>query len=650
MMLNLPKRLSKLPQAAVREKRRSEILGSLPVGARKSAAWLPDMSGGSEEGPQPGVDSMEEPRISKRRTMGDIPPQLRATTFFDQPSVHHEIELKGDSAVETLDSILDASAFAPVSAFTDHPFAGRAGADIYNKEATRSRASVQPTPQKRRSTINLLTHRNSSIDLLDDSKKGPNKLQKRNSNPNLLENTRSRNSSMLSLGNFGKRKSSTQLVEDIEGHHESEAANQHAEDEPLQTAHEDFEVIATKESYFHDSPEQPEGQGQFQDETPGNDFVGAPTTLLAELQMRKQQQKLRNRTAATAFPDGMHSTLLQLDAVDQLQKQKRKQQHTKLAWEDPNAHHPGVENEDDEDVPLGVLFAGRQMNAAEKSRRMDEERPLGLIAMRQLEDNEPLSHRRARLRGVDIDPRVPSPDKRNSMYTLDLPNFSETNLADDPKQPTEDDNENETLGQRLRRLKATQIPVQARPVSGDFASEMMSQLGGPSPTEHPPQSQEPPAPRPSTKTPDPEETLGQRRKRLQAEASQSRQSSGESNAPPPGPVSKRRSMADILQAHPAAGAGSTVRALSNEIKFAPAPKTRNTVWAMNQTRQASLGAGLPMASGLGLGTGVDVYGNGNGYANGDGGGFLPHPMVKTAVEVDSGRREMIDRWRQSVHY
>ena len=373
--------------------------------------------------------------------------------------------------------------------------------------------------------------------------------------------------------------------------------------------------------------------------------------------MRKAQQKLRNRTAATAFPNGMHSTLLQLDAVDQLQKQKRKQQHTRLAWEDPNANHPGAENEDDEDVPLGMLFAGRQISTAEKARRMDEDRPLGLIAKRDMEDNEPLSHRRARLRGEDPIARNTSPTKPNSMYTLDVLNFSDTNLVENPQEPAagnDNENENETLGQRLRRLKATQIPLQPRPVSDDFASEMMSQLGVPS---RPPVTTAATA----TKTPDPEETLGQRRKRLQAEAAaankdKSRQASGESNdAAVPATqqaVSKRRSMADILTAHPAAGAGNptTVRALSNEIKFAPAPKTRNTPWAMSQTRQASLGAGMPMASGLGSPTNP-MNGNGGVGAGGGGGGYFPHPMVqKPVVEIDGGRREMIDRWRQSVHY
>ncbi|KAL6717615.1 hypothetical protein ACLMJK_005530 [Lecanora helva] len=657
MMLNLPKRLSKLPQSAEREKRRTQILGNLPGEARKSAAWLPDMHASSDGITQPDEGSVTNSQTSKRRTMADIPPQLRATMFFDQPSVPHDIELKGDSAVDTLDSILDASAYAPVSAFTDHPFAGRAGAEVYSKEISSYRASALPSPQKRRSTINLLSNRNSGSDQIAEGRKSPNVLRKRNSSLNMLEKTRSRNSSVLSLGNFGKRRSGAQQIEDAEEHHEIEAAEQQGEEAPLRTPDKDHEAVGAEDTYFQDASEQPEEHAHVEDEGAAVDeFNGAPTTLLAELQMRKAQQKLRNRTAATAFPNGMHSTLLQLDAVDQVQKQRRKQKHTKLAWEDPNAHHPGVENEDDEDVPLGVLFAGRQLDNAEKARRMDEDRPLGLIAKREREDNEPLSHRRARLRGEDPLAR---------QYTLDLPDFGNGALEDKPQEAavpinneTENENENETLGQRLRRLKATQIPVQPRPVSGDFASEMMSQFGAPSPSAQTPQASNP------TQTPDPEETLGQRRRRLQAEAAANgkpRQPSGgggsipnnvdgASSPPTHQQPSKRRSLADILSAHPAAGAGtSSARALSNEIKFAPAPKTRNTSWAINQTRQASMGVGMSMASGLG------GMGNGDVYANGNGSAVFVNPMVGKQqvggnLNGDEGRREMIDRWRQSVHY
>ena len=54
-----------------------------------------------------------------------------------------------------------------------------------------------------------------------------------------------------------------------------------------------------------------------------------PATLLAELQVRKAQLKSRNRTAATAYPQGMHSTLLQMDAVEEINTRKRRQQRVR---------------------------------------------------------------------------------------------------------------------------------------------------------------------------------------------------------------------------------------------------------------------------------------------------------------------------------
>ena len=89
-------------------------------------------------------------------------------------------------------------------------------------------------------------------------------------------------------------------------------------------------------------------------------FLGAPTTLLAELQLRKAQQKLRNRTAANAFPTGMHSTLLELDAVTQLQQKSRRQKHVALAWEDKEV--VDRDNYDDDDVPLGVLYPDKEIS------------------------------------------------------------------------------------------------------------------------------------------------------------------------------------------------------------------------------------------------------------------------------------------------
>lgn len=624
MMLNLPKRLSRLPAAPHRDKRRSQLLDNIPRDARNPAMWMPDVPESVNGDVPPGsADLPMYVKERKRRTMAEMPPQLRATMFFEYPSTRQDVEVKGDSAVATLDSILDASAFAPVSAFTDHPIAGRVGAEVYGKAPVRSRASGVPAevrdPGQRRSTINLLAKRNSSSNLLEDTKK--------------------RNSSLMSLGgHFGKRKSSAQQFEDAQEYNEADAADLHGEDAPLQRSHEDSNSV-DEEAEFHDAREEMlDGEDQFEEPEEVVEYNGAPTTLLAELQLRKLQQKQRGRTAATAFPNGMHSTLLQLDAVAQVQKQARRQKHTTLAWEDPEAHHLDAENQDDDDVPLGVLFPGHKMDANDKSRLLDEDRPLGLIAKRDMEDNEPLSHRRARLRGEDPAHRTDL-DKRNSMYTLDLPNFSEE------KPQPENDDEDETLAQRIRRLKATNIPTQPRPVSGDFANEVLAQFGGLSPAEQ--QSKdEASTPRTATKTPSPDETLGQRRKRLQREANKSRNVSGESNGSATRPaMTTRHSMATILSAHPAA-AGASTRPF-NEIKFAPAPKTRNTPWAMNQTRKASMGPmrGLSMASGLGASNGG--YANGT-IANPAANGF-PEPMMAQPVEaVNPRQNDMIDRWRQTV--
>ena len=627
MMLNLPKRLSKLPAAPHRDKRRSEGLNNLPLESRKSVVGLPDvLESANGDLPLESQNSATEVKERKRRTMAEMPPQLRATMFFDYPSTRQEVEVKGGSAVATLDSILDASAFAPVSAFTDHPIAGRVGSEVYGKASARPRANVIPAevrdPGQRRNTINLLTKRNSSSNLLDNAKK--------------------RNSSLMSLGgHFGKRKSSAQQLEDAQEYHEADAADLHGEDAPLHPFHEEFDGLVDEETDFREAREDMlDGDGQDEELPEVGEFNGAPTTLLAELQLRKLQQKQRGRTAATAFPNGMHSTLLQLDAVAQVQKQSRRQKHTMLAWENPEAHHLGPENQDDEDVPLGVLFPGRKLDVNDKSRLFDEDRPLGLIASRNMEDNEPLSHRRARLRGEDPPPRVPESDKQNTMYTLDLPNLSDERL-----QPEHDD-EDETLAQRIRRLKATNIPTQPRPVSGEFANEVLSQFRGLSPVEQPSRD-EASAPLTDTATPGPEETLGQRRKRLQREANKSRNVSGESNESVARPaMTTRHSMATILSAHPAAGATPNP---FNEIKFAPAPKTRNTPWAMDQTRKASMGPmrGLSMASGLGVSNG----GHANGVTATPGTSGFPNPMMQQPVEaVNPRQNEMVDRWRQSVMY
>ena len=455
VMLSLPAKLSKGPSASQVAKRRSEILRGTTQ-ARQSA---PDLAAlGEHESGERGDDS------GKRTT--NVPPQLRASLFFDQPSAvaQHNIEMIDGSAVRTLDSILDASAYAPVAAFTDHPVAGREGAEIYagDKDASIGKSTPAKKPKQKR-----------------------------------------RGSSFFA---FGTRLRGTAPPAD-----DNEEAEEDKEKE--QEGEHGDEVEAEEE----------------EDDT----LLQRPSTLLAELQIRKAQQKQRNRTAATAFPNGMHSTLLQLDAVAQYQKQARKKKHVALAWE-----NSGVDEEDDpdEDVPLGVLYPGTRMQQ-ESGGRYPDDQPLGLLAQRSLEENEPLTQRKARLQGGP--PNMRATAVRTTSWARDLQSAAAAHEAEEPE---------ETLGQRQRRLREQAWRAMApRPVSKDFASEVLSQFGV---------DQEQDKAQHTSKTPDPEETLGQRKRRLQAEK-QARQASGQSaNANQGGiyhgaaPVQNRRSMADLLQSNP----------------------------------------------------------------------------------------------------
>lgn len=649
MMLNLPQRLSKAPAASQRQRRQSEFLNGLPPNVRKSAPWLPDVvEKDDEESRLMPDDPPAEVQNHNRRNMADLPPQLRASVFFDYPATEQHVEVKGDSAVATLDSILDASAFAPVSAFTDHPIVGHAGAGVYSKPASKFKAG-----------------NSIPVEQLDHGKKrsSTNRLKKRNSASDLLAGPKTRNGSLLSLGvQLGRRKSSGRVVSDSVSLDEAATVNLQSEETPLrhlevEHSHDD---MADENVEFHDARGDFEA-GEEEEQEELNQYSGQPTTLLAELALRKQQQKQRNRTAVTAFPDGMHSTLLELDAVAQVQRQSRKQKHVTLAWEDPTVQHAGVENQDDEDVPLGMLFPHGKLNLRDRSGGIDEDRPLGLIAKRAMEDNEPLSRRRARLRGEDAIQRKASPDRRASMYTLDIPGFDNGKEQEEPVEI-----ESETLGQRRRRLRDQATTARSRPISGDFANEVMSQFGGLS-ADHEPVP-DPPVP----KTLDPEEeTLGQRRKRLQAERdAQSSAANGAANGavkeavneevqPAKPALGNRHSMADLLQAHPAGGARSSSYG-------------QQTQWTQEKQRAST--NYIAMASRLGM---LDPANRGSMSAAANSGspvpyaapppvaGLYPNPMVFNApvphpvtglqmgqapLELDSRQRDMIDRWRQSVMY
>jgi len=154
---------------------------------------------------------------------------------------------------------------------------------------------------------------------------------------------------------------------------------------------------------------------------------------------------------------------------------------------------------------------------------------MGLMERRDMEDNEPLSRRRDRLQG--------RPQQIQRAIT--------TIPFRGARSPVEDE---ETLAQRVRRMKEEGGPSnnlpKARPVSGDFASEMMSQFGGDLLDAKDKGKEISTQPSPEEDNED-EETLGQRRKRLQIE-----KEAQEKEAV----LSKRHSLANLLQAHPSAGA------------------------------------------------------------------------------------------------
>lgn len=194
-MLNLPPKLSKNGnKLAARAKIRSQVLSALPQDSTQSRIWLPDpldglgdsstslpnpqaedrspsrasfvadspeiSQNGSVGAPSPSMGVMDGLPESRQREMrtpqrlkdandrksrmpaaSELPAHLRASVFFDLPSDAPKIVVKDQSAIATLDSILDASASAPVSAFTDHAFAGKLGTEVYGLEKQNKRKS-----------------------------------------------------------------------------------------------------------------------------------------------------------------------------------------------------------------------------------------------------------------------------------------------------------------------------------------------------------------------------------------------------------------------------------------------------------------------------------------------------------------------------
>lgn len=586
-MLNLPKRLSQMPAANVYAKHRDHIIGQLPPGTRQSAPWLsqPDLSGYNEQrrsgsGSQPG----DHPRgaLNERMSMQNLPAQLRASVFFEQQSIPQNVELQNQSAVATLESILNASATAPVDAFTHHPFAGDVRSTHFAPERPTTRHSTntlltqgqssdaEAKVLKRRTTsLGNLLKRTSSADQLSEALKRPGsrasmsmldfneggkKLQKRKSRASMLDMQEQEESTVeprtpgrevdLSGGLVAQAENGSPLSERRPAEHSRPA-----------TAMSGSKMLTDNERIEEDFREQAADEGASDGEEGEASFV-QPSTLLAELQVRKAQLKSRNRTAATAYPQGMHSTLLQLDAVLDVESKKRQKQRIALAWEDPALRQQEEEKGDgDDDVPLGVLYPSKNGLINRKlGDERDWDRPLGLMEKRELENNEPLSSRRNRLRGGPALPRKPPVPLTSA----------QPNLAVQPpdEEPEKEEDEGETLAQRLKRLRTKEAldntvkglaPADGdRPVS-TWSNEILSQFGGLDPKDSddkkdattnrkslPPQA----APTPEELE---NETLGQRRARLQRE----REASAGAAQPA---IRASNSMANLLSANPVSSA------------------------------------------------------------------------------------------------
>jgi hypothetical protein len=615
-MLNLPKRLSQLPSATVHAKRRTQILSDLPPGARQSAPWLSqtDLSGYSGEqrrsgsGSQPG--DHPRPALNQRMSMANLqnlPPQLRASVFFEQQGIQQDIQIQNRSAVATLEDILNASATAPVNAFIDHPFAGDVRKTNYAAERPTTRHSTatliaqasnperESKEMKRRTTsLGGLLKRSSSGDQPGDA------LKKRGSRSSMsmlnfagdgkkLQKRHSR-ASMLDMQEEGDDTNARTPATEIDlpsglvahaGDESPTSERRPADQSRPATAMSGGKMMTENEQIEADFREQAENEnaGEIEEEHEAS-FV-QPATLLAELQVRKAQLKSRNRTAATAYPQGMHSTLLQMDAVEEINTRKRRQQRVALAWEDPALRdQEGEKADSDDDVPLGVLYPSKNGLINQKlGDERDWDRPLGLMEKRELENNEPLSSRRNRLRGGPALARNPGPSAGRPPIPLDSRN-SQFNLVIQPEAPAdadaakEEEDGGETLGQRLKKLRTKNVldnaigNLDAPPKDGErpnstWSGDILSQFGGLDAADKKDASgpntapSTPGQPAPLTQEELENETLGQRRARLQREreAAEAAGTAPEASSSPA--VRPSRSMADLLTVNPA-GAGRRV--------------------------------------------------------------------------------------------
>lgn len=610
--LNLPQRLSKPSAKSDQDKRRTQLLNMISTSDSKHS-------------------DLDNAR--KNKGLSHVPALLRASAFFDQPGESLKVQIQDQSAVTTLDSILDAAAVAPVSAFTDHPIVGEIGAEVY-KNRSRKR---QTGDRKRR------THTKSTLGPRRESR--PFSQFEPSTHPidDIHENTELEAAERSEEGTPLRASTYQGANEDVPHHGNKGATPMIVEDDELGEGRSSEDEQDSDEERL-DGDEEGEEEDEEEDEEEEPVIVGRPTTLLAELQLRKQEQKQRTRTAATAFPNGMHSTLLELDAVAQTQSKARRQKQVTLAWEAPPSFDPDAE--DDEDVPLGVLFGS-------KNPALADNRPMGLMERREMEENEPLSRRRARLRG-EAPANLPQNPLRRATTIPHMASGSSIAPADH-----DSSDEEETLGQRLRRLKDKDRPKSI--VAADFTSEMMieinTKLGDTS--------------RPATAEPhetslqrggndEEEETLGQRKKRLQAQMQSEQPAEMSDNH-----LKTRKSMASLLQSYPLSNQRKSTVEIHTHLPSSHNPvrpnnnrlSTVNTI-PLNLSHSTSGPPQYPSANGIPtyIGTGLR-HGNPLEYHQAAmATGPYPYAMVypppggvpMVAPPLDAQDLEQIDRWRQGV--
>lgn len=573
-ILNLPQKLSSRPASTLMAQRRSHILFYPPRSESRNTVLLSPVAREEDDSPDGNLDAdydedaaaiaplrsespHKRPGVQQRASMATlnrmsvqqrasmvslnrmshIPPQLRASMFFDQPAEAQNINIQNESASATLESILQASANAPVSVFTDHPIVGRAGANVYAKERPAAkRSNSKPLVADARNSerpVSQFTRRRSASGLMENSSEvdGDTKLPRRNSVISMLTDFGNSDGKKLQ-----KRNSRHSLgSQDMLGDETDLRAESPAPSGVLKEAPEYHD-------YDHEGQDDDGADYEEYAEDPDMGPVYTqPTTLLAELQLRKAQHKSRNRTAATAFPNGMHATLLEMDAVAQIESRKRKNHKVTLAWEDPAIHETQQDDEDD-DVPLAALYPTKNGTARRHPGESDWDRPLGLMERRQLEDNEPLSSRRNRLLGID--PRAAS---RMHLSAEPSPTGSISPRRSGPSSyigEEHDPDEDIPLAERKRKMQQkAALDGALKEVSRDskstFEADVLNTLGVTSADEE----------NKGAEKENVEETLGQRRARLQREKSGLTQGAMEENGERPA-LRQSMSLANLLGSAP----------------------------------------------------------------------------------------------------